>query len=1222
MFRLHRWLRAINPVCPARMPRARSFKPFAEPLEDRQLLSTVSLQLTNIVGINSFAGVGFQENVVTNDLEVSVNGKPDLNKSDFQAKINWGDGGSSTGDLVNIGSDLQHAFYLIKGTHIYDQPGTNIPINVTVTGPDSASTSALTCYADVSPMPSGIPGIPPSPSTTSMSPANVQLKLSNIVGINATAGVGFQNNVVANGLQISVNGQPFLTTGDIHAQVNWGDSAYWTPANLVYTGSDAQWASYTVTGSYTYNQPGRNIPIVVYVNGPDGTSTSALTAYAQVAPNPNGMSLSSLNPSEWTQNKPGYNGTITVSGGSGSYRNLIVTGLPPGLSASLSGSTIMVTGTPTQAGTFTVDFSVQDSNGNFVSGTDPLIIDSPMSLGPLSPTAWIVNQPGYNGIIAITGGSGSYSGLQVTGLPAGLTDSLSGSTISIQGTPTQAGTFTLNVSVQDSYGTKASGTDTLTIASPLNLGPLSPTVWVVNKPVYNGTISITGGSGSYSGLQISGLPAGLADSLSGSTISIQGTPTKTGTFTLSVSVQDSSGSKASGTDKLTIESALSLGALTPAVWTVNKSGYKGVIKVTGGSGAYSNLQITGMPAGLTDSLSGSTISIQGTPTQTGTFTLNVSLEDSEGFQASGTYNLLITATALTLTPSTLPDGVAGQSYQQTISASGGSGNYTFSRTAGTLPTGLSLTSAGILSGTPTKEGTFSFTIKATDTAVSGLTGSQAYTVTVEAGAPDTITVSAPTQATLGTGFNVTITAKDKYGNGITGPISLTSSDGQPVTPATVSLSQGTATTTVTLNNLDTVNLIATDGGASGTSGTITLDSPPETPSSLQFQLEASVSANPSAQTSSIDLFQSIVSGATNYVNSQVGSYKATSQIINSAIQSAKNWVNQALPAPAPGNNNPALYVTDLLDGSLNALLDDLNFVLQAELFNEQPPTVQFATAIEQAQLTNTEAQAVGQYIAQDPNQAMADVMNWFNSQVQFAQTRPTYIVGNLGTNIALAAATGGTGEAGSFVSVASKLDQFAAEEALAAKQALASGNVLEEAADQLAGNVATQSAQQTSNIQILANYTKNLTTKLKTIINPANGSQNCVLCSAEGVYYFRGGQASVLPAPPTAGGFAKTYLEELFSAQFAAPTTLEAADGTLAATSSNADYGIVGFDAPAGSPPGTLGHAMNWLNLNGTIVYLDFQNGQLYTASTLSPLYANSATYTVNLTTTPFSLIR
>src|SRR5262245_31559212 len=66
------------------------------------------------------------------------------------------------------------------------------------------------------------------------------------------------------------------------------------------------------------------------------------------------------------------------------------------------------------------------------------------------------------------------------------------------------------------------------------------------------------------------------------------------------------------------------------------------------------------------------------------------------------------------TGSPLPNGVVGSSYSQTLSATGGTPPYSWSLASGSLPSGLSLSSSGTISGTPTQSGTFNFTVQARD----------------------------------------------------------------------------------------------------------------------------------------------------------------------------------------------------------------------------------------------------------------------------------------------------------------------------------------------------------------------------------------------------------------------------------------------------------------------------------------------------------------------------
>ncbi len=100
--------------------------------------------------------------------------------------------------------------------------------------------------------------------------------------------------------------------------------------------------------------------------------------------------------------------------------------------------------------------------------------------------------------------------------------------------------------------------------------------------------------------------------------------------------------------------------------------------------------------------------------------------------------LIVTATVVkatcpvfTFSPSSLPNGTAASAYSQTISASGTTGTVAYNITSGALPTGLTLSGSGTLSGTPAVTGAFGFTITATDSA--GCTGSQAYSLIVDCG---------------------------------------------------------------------------------------------------------------------------------------------------------------------------------------------------------------------------------------------------------------------------------------------------------------------------------------------------------------------------------------------------------------------------------------------------------------------------------------------------------
>ncbi len=83
---------------------------------------------------------------------------------------------------------------------------------------------------------------------------------------------------------------------------------------------------------------------------------------------------------------------------------------------------------------------------------------------------------------------------------------------------------------------------------------------------------------------------------------------------------------------------------------------------------------------------------------------------------------------ITINPATLNSGTLGVMYNQTLSANGGTADYSFSVTAGALPNGLTLSSSGVLSGVPAALGTASFTVTATD--ASGCAGARAYSLQI------------------------------------------------------------------------------------------------------------------------------------------------------------------------------------------------------------------------------------------------------------------------------------------------------------------------------------------------------------------------------------------------------------------------------------------------------------------------------------------------------------
>jgi hypothetical protein len=146
--------------------------------------------------------------------------------------------------------------------------------------------------------------------------------------------------------------------------------------------------------------------------------------------------------------------------------------------------------------------------------------------------------------------------------------------------------------------------------------------------------------------------------------------------------------------------------------------YNAALGATGGAPPYTWALVTPpLPTGL--NLGGGGV-IAGIPTAAGTFTFTVKVTDSLGASKQAVLTIVVVSTPLLITTAALPDGVNGSAYSFTLLATGGAPAYVWSLASGTLPTpaapAFAISPGGVISGTPTGAGTFSFTVKVTDSA--------------------------------------------------------------------------------------------------------------------------------------------------------------------------------------------------------------------------------------------------------------------------------------------------------------------------------------------------------------------------------------------------------------------------------------------------------------------------------------------------------------------------
>ncbi len=153
--------------------------------------------------------------------------------------------------------------------------------------------------------------------------------------------------------------------------------------------------------------------------------------------------------------------------------------------------------------------------------------------------------------------------------------------------------------------------------------------------------------------------------------------------------------------------------------------YSFSLAASGGIPPYSWFAASSLPPGLALSSSGA---VTGIPTSAGIFSFTAQVVDSGQSSASQTFSITVAQPVLSITNSSpLPAALAGQSYAQTMVASGGTPPYQWS--ASSLPPGLAIDPAsGIISGTPTSAGAFNFTVQVADAAQGSATRTFALTI--------------------------------------------------------------------------------------------------------------------------------------------------------------------------------------------------------------------------------------------------------------------------------------------------------------------------------------------------------------------------------------------------------------------------------------------------------------------------------------------------------------
>ena len=489
-------------------------------------------------------------------------------------------------------------------------------------------------------------------------------------------------------------------------QAKYGKPPYsWTLGGLLPNGLTFNPSTGTISGTPTAATPTLGVRLKITVTDSAGAQEYAFFSLVIIS-GPPAITTASL--PGGIVGKP-YSATVVAGGGIPPIA-FTATGLPAGLA--INSATGIISGTPATAGPNTnVGVTVCDSSSpaQCASRTYSIPIAALLNVSlPVIPSCAVGAQCTFT--VPVTGGTTPYS-FTVTGLPAGLT--INSSTGVISGIPTTAGNSTnIVVNVSDSSSPVQSGSITfsMTITIGLSIATASPLPdGTVNNP-YNVALQAVNGTTPYS-WSATGLPAGLA--INAQTGVISGTPTTpVSNATVAVTVNHSA------TPAHTVTKTFALAINGPVIITPSlpaggqNVSYNVTVTATGGTTPYS-WSATGLPAGL--AIGPQTGVISGTPTQSGTSTVQVRVTDSAKPIAStftATFTLTIGPQQLAIITTSLPAGTQNVAYTATVQASGGTPQYTWS--AGGLPANLTINpSTGVISGIPTTtfDNTVTFTVK-------------------------------------------------------------------------------------------------------------------------------------------------------------------------------------------------------------------------------------------------------------------------------------------------------------------------------------------------------------------------------------------------------------------------------------------------------------------------------------------------------------------------------
>ncbi|MCG1759138.1 putative Ig domain-containing protein [Staphylococcus epidermidis] len=446
-----------------------------------------------------------------------------------------------------------------------------------------------------------------------------------------------------------------------------------------------------------------------------------------------------------------------------------VDGLPDGVTFDEATNTI--SGTPSEVGSYDVTVTTTDESGN--SETTTFTIEVKDTTKPTVESVADQTQEVNTEIEPIKIEARDNSGQAVTnkvdGLPDGVTFDEATNTIS--GTPSEVGSYDITVTTTDESGNVTETTFTIEVEDTTKptVENVADQTQEVNTEITPITIESEDNSGQTVTNKVDGLPDGVTFDETTNTIS--GTPSKVGSYDITVTTTDESGNATETTFTIEVEDTTKPTVENVAGQTqeINTEIEPIKIEATDNSGQAVTNKVEGLPAGVTFDEATNTIS--GTPSEVGSYTVTVTTMDESGNATETTFTIDVEDT----TKPTV-ESVADQTQEVnteitpiTIESEDNSDQAVTNKVDG-LPDGVTFDEAtNTISGTPSEVGSYTVTVTTTDE--SGNATETTFTIDVEDTTKPTVkSVSDQTQEVNTEITPITIESEDNSDQAVTNKV--------------------------------------------------------------------------------------------------------------------------------------------------------------------------------------------------------------------------------------------------------------------------------------------------------------------------------------------------------------------------------------------------------------------------------------------------------------------